>query len=74
MGGCLFTVIRVIDDLGMPLMPNSAKLLASQTYLWITTIGIEGVDGYVVCVILVALCAQVTNRVFAGRSGSAFRV
>jgi iron(III) transport system permease protein len=53
--GCLLTFIRVIDDLGTPLMLNYTKLLAPQAYLRITTIGIDDVDGYVVCVILVAL-------------------
>ena len=53
--GCLLTFIRVIDDLGTPLMLNYPKLLAPQAYLRITTIGIEDVDGYVVCVVLVVL-------------------
>ncbi|MBI4572009.1 MAG: iron ABC transporter permease [candidate division NC10 bacterium] len=53
--GCLLTFIRVIDDLGTPLMLNYTKLLAPQAYLRITTIGIDDVDGYVVCVILVVL-------------------
>jgi iron(III) transport system permease protein len=53
--GSLLTFIRVIDDLGTPLMLNYTKLLAPQAYLRITTIGIDDVDGYVVCVILVVL-------------------
>jgi iron(III) transport system permease protein len=53
--GCLLTFIRVVDDLGTPLMLNYTKLLAPQAYLRITTIGIDDVDGYVVCVILVVL-------------------
>ena len=53
--GCLLTFIRVIDDLGTPLMLNYTKLLAPQAYLRITTIGIDDVDGYVVCVVLVVL-------------------
>jgi iron(III) transport system permease protein len=53
--GCLLAFIRVIDDLGTPLMLNYTKLLAPQAYLRITTIGIDDVDGYVVCVILVIL-------------------
>ncbi len=53
--GALLTFIRVIDDLGTPLMLNYTKLLAPQAYLRITTVGLTDVDGYVICVILVAL-------------------
>ena len=53
--GCLLTFIRAVDDLGTPLMLNYKNLLAPQAYLRITTIGIEDVDGYVICVILVIL-------------------
>jgi iron(III) transport system permease protein len=53
--GCLLTFIRAVDDLGTPLMLNYKNLLAPQAYLRITTIGIDDADGYVICVILVAL-------------------
>ena len=53
--GCLLTFIRAVDDLGTPLMLNYKNLLAPQAYLRITTIGIDDVDGYVICVILVAI-------------------
>ena len=53
--GSLLTFIRVIDDLGTPLMLNQKNLLAPQAYLRITTIGIDDVDGYVICVVLVVL-------------------
>jgi iron(III) transport system permease protein len=53
--GSLLTFIRVIDDLGTPLMLNYKNLLAPQAYLRITTIGIDDVDGYVICVVLVFL-------------------
>ena len=53
--GCLLTFIRAVDDLGTPLMLNYKNLLAPQAYLRITTIGIEDVDGYVICVILLIL-------------------
>src|SRR5437773_1472349 len=53
--GCLLTFIRAVDDLGTPLMLNYKTLLAPQAYLRITTIGIDDVDGYVICVILVAI-------------------
>ena len=53
--GALLTFIRVIDDLGTPLMMNYTRLLAPQAYVRVTTIGLTDVDGYVICVILVAL-------------------
>jgi iron(III) transport system permease protein len=53
--GSLLTFIRTIDDLGTPLMLNYKNLLAPQAYLRITTIGMDDVDGYVVCVMLVIL-------------------
>jgi iron(III) transport system permease protein len=53
--GCLLTFIRAVDDLGTPLMLNYKNLLAPQAYLRITTIGIDDVDGYVICVILVMI-------------------
>jgi len=53
--GSLLTFIRAIDDLGTPLMLNYKNLLAPQAYLRITTVGMDDVDGYVVCVALVFL-------------------
>ncbi|MCI0372416.1 MAG: iron ABC transporter permease [candidate division NC10 bacterium] len=53
--GALLVFIRVVDDLGTPLMLNYTKLLAPQAYLRITTVGLNDVDGYVICVIMVAL-------------------
>jgi iron(III) transport system permease protein len=53
--GALLTFVRVIDDLGTPLMLNYTRLLAPQAYVRVTTIGLTDVDGYVICVILVAL-------------------
>jgi iron(III) transport system permease protein len=53
--GSLLTFIRAIDDLGTPLMLNYKNLLAPQAYLRITTVGIDDVDGYVICVVLVVL-------------------
>ena len=53
--GALLTFIRVIDDLGTPLMLNYTTLLAPQAYVRVTTVGLTDVDGYVVCVVLVVL-------------------
>jgi len=79
--GALLTFIRVIDDLGTPLMLNYTKLLAPQAYVRVTTVGLTDVDGYVICVVLVALslCALwISKRVLGqgeftaiGRGGEA---
>ena len=66
--GSLLTFIRAIDDLGTPLMLNYKNLLAPQAYLRITTIGIDDVDGYVICVVLVflSLVALIAARKYLG--------
>ncbi|MEX2222765.1 MAG: ABC transporter permease subunit, partial [Candidatus Rokuibacteriota bacterium] len=79
--GALLTFIRVIDDLGTPLMLDYPRLLAPQAYVRVTTIGLADVDGYVICAILVALslgALWLTKAVLArgalaagGRSGAA---
>ncbi len=68
--GALLAFIRVIDDLGTPLMLNYTKLLAPQAYLRVTTVGMSDVDGYVICVILVVLSLAALGgaRWFLGRS------
>lgn len=68
--GALIAFIRVIDDLGTPLMLNYTKLLAPQAYLRVTTVGMSDVDGYVICVILVLLSlgALWAAKAFLGRS------
>jgi iron(III) transport system permease protein len=53
--GALLAFIRVIGDLGTPLMLNYTKLLAPQAYVRVTTVGLTDVDGYVICAVLVAL-------------------
>jgi iron(III) transport system permease protein len=53
--GILLVFIRVVDDLGTPLMLNYTKMLAPQAYLRVTTIGVEDKAGYVICVIMVVL-------------------
>lgn len=70
MAGALLTFIRAIDDLGTPLMLNYKNLLAPQAYLRITTIGIDDVDGYVVCVVLVLLsmASLIAARKYLSRS------
>jgi iron(III) transport system permease protein len=53
--GALLTFIRVIDDLGTPLILSYPKLLAPQAYVRVTAFGPTDVDGSVICVILLAL-------------------
>lgn len=53
--GALLVFVRVIDDLGTPLMLNYPTLLAPQAYLRVTTGGLRDVDGYVICAIMLAL-------------------
>jgi iron(III) transport system permease protein len=67
--GALLTFIRVIGDLGTPLMLNYTKLLAPQAYVRVTTVGLTDVDGYVICVVLVALSlfALWISKGFLGR-------
>ncbi len=71
--GALIVFIRVIDDLGTPLMLNYTKLLAPQAYLRVTTVGMNDVDGYVICVILVilSLAALWGAKAFLGRTSFA---
>jgi iron(III) transport system permease protein len=68
--GALVAFIRVIDDLGTPLMLSYTKLLAPQAYLRVTTVGMSDVDGYVICVILVvlSLLALWSAKAFLGRA------
>ena len=68
--GALIAFIRVIDDLGTPLMLNYTKLLAPQAYLRVTTVGMNDADGYVICVILVLLSlgALWAAKAFLGRA------
>ncbi len=53
--GAVLVFIKVVDDLGTPLMLNFTKMLAPQAYLRVTTIGLEDVSGYVICLILVGI-------------------
>ena len=68
--GALLAFIRVIDDLGTPLMLNYTKLLAPQAYLRVTTVGMNDVDGYVICVFLVVLSVAALwgAKAFLGRA------
>jgi iron(III) transport system permease protein len=70
LAGALLVFIRIVDDLGTPLMLNYTVLLAPQAYLRITTVGLNDVDGYVICVVLVALslAALALARGYLGRA------
>ena len=53
--GALLTFVRAVDDIGTPFILNFKNMLGPQAYLRITTVGRDDVDGYVICVIMVAL-------------------
>jgi iron(III) transport system permease protein len=55
-GACL-TFIRVLDDLGTPLVLGYTRLLAPQAYLGVTTAGFADADTQVICAVLLALSA-----------------
>ena len=53
--GALLTFIRVVDDLGTPLMLDYPTLLAPQAYVRVTTVGLADGEASVICVVLIAL-------------------
>jgi iron(III) transport system permease protein len=53
--GALLTFIRVIDDLGTPLMLDYPMLLAPQAYVRVTTAGLADGEASVICVVLIVL-------------------
>ena len=53
--GALLTFIRVVDDLGTPLMLDYPTLLAPQAYVRVTTAGSADGEASVICVVLIAL-------------------
>lgn len=53
--GALLIFVRVIDDLGTPLVLDYPTLLAPQVYARVTTKGLADVDAHVICLILLVL-------------------
>ena len=53
--GALLTFTKAVDDIGTPFILNIKNMLGPQAYLRITTVGRDDVDGYVICVIMVAI-------------------
>jgi iron(III) transport system permease protein len=51
--GASIVFIKILDDLGTPLLLNVTKMLAPQAYLRISSIGITDPMGYVISVLLV---------------------
>lgn len=51
--GAAIVFIKVLDDLGTPLLLNVTKMLAPQAYLRISSIGLTDPMGYVISVLLV---------------------
>lgn len=52
--GASLVFLKIMDDLGTPLLLNVNNMLAPQAYLRIASIGIDDPMGYVISVILVA--------------------
>jgi len=67
--GVLLTFIRAVDDLGTPLMLGYTDLLAPQAFVRVTTAGLGDAEGYVICIVLMALslCALWISRGLLGR-------
>jgi iron(III) transport system permease protein len=53
LAGASIVFIKILDDLGTPLLLNVTKMLAPQAYLRISSIGITDPMGYVISVLLV---------------------
>ena len=77
MPGCLaratLVVVKVLDDLGTPLVMGVTNMLAPQAYLRITSVGIDDPQGYVISVIMIAfsiLALGLAARVMKGRDYS----
>ncbi len=68
--GALLTFTKAVDDIGTPFILNIKNMLGPQAYLRITTVGRDDVDGYVICVIMVAIsiaCVVASNWLVSRR-------
>ncbi|MDR7418269.1 MAG: iron ABC transporter permease [Armatimonadota bacterium] len=68
--GALLTFVKAVDDIGTPFILNFKNMLGPQAYLRITTVGRDDVDGYVICVMMVALsivCVVLSNWIVSRR-------
>ncbi len=68
--GALLTFTKAVDDIGTPFILNIKNMLGPQAYLRITTVGRDDVDGYVICVIMVAIsiaCVVASNWMVSRR-------
>ncbi|MDQ7857382.1 MAG: iron ABC transporter permease [Armatimonadota bacterium] len=68
--GALLTFVKAVDDIGTPFILNVKNMLGPQAYLRITTVGRDDVDGYVICVVMVAIsiaCVGASNWIVARR-------
>ncbi len=68
--GALLTFVRAVDDIGTPFILNFKNMLGPQAYLRITTVGRDDVDGYVICVMMVAIsiaCVVLSNWIVSRR-------
>lgn len=68
--GALLTFVKAVDDIGTPFILNFKNMLGPQAYLRITTVGRDDVDGYVICVVMVAIsiaCVLASNWIVSRR-------
>ena len=73
LAGATLVFVKVFDDLGTPLVMGVTNMLAPQSYLRITSVGIDDPQGYVISVIMIAfsiLALGLAARVMKGRDYS----
>ena len=73
LAGAALVFVKVLDDLGTPLVMGVTNMLAPQAYLRITSVGIDDPQGYVISVIMIAfsiLALGLAARVMKGRDYS----
>ena len=73
LAGATLLFVKVFDDLGTPLVMGVTNMLAPQSYLRITSVGIDDPQGYVISVIMIAfsiLALGLAARVMKGRDYS----
>ncbi len=73
LAGATLLFVKVFDDLGTPLVMGVTNMLAPQSYLRITSVGIYDPQGYVISVIMISfsiLALGLAARVMKGRDYS----
>ncbi len=70
LAGAALVFVKVFDDLGTPLVMGVTNMLAPQTYLRITSVGVDDPLGYVISVIMIVfsiLALWLAARVMKGK-------